>query len=303
MEKTFETLLQTVVVVGSANLDLVVYTSRTPEPGETLIGDRFEEHPGGKGLNQAIASARQASTFFVGAIRKDGAGRTLGDALERARVGITHLELVDGASGVAVINVVSGGENSITVIPGANDEVTAEAARMALDTMRPRAVVTQLEVPLDTVAAAAAWAQDHGARWIFNPSPLGRFTEAPADHPIRQLLSTANPLIVNADEGRGVLGPDTWGADRSIEEVAIELSALATSVVVTDGPRGAYVGDREELTFLPAESVQAIDTTGAGDAFAGTLAARLVHGHSLLDSARHAGAAAAAVVATARVDR
>ena len=290
-----------VVVVGSANLDLVVQAQRAPEPGETVLGERLTEHPGGKGLNQAVAAARHAPTALVGVLGSDRAGEVLRSALSDATVDMTHLRTSVAESGVAIVNLAADGENSITVISGANTELTAAETTAALDALRPVVVVTQLETPLGSVVAAARWAQLHGARWVFNPSPVTRLTEADAADEIHVLLTTADPLIVNAGEGRSIMGDGVAAA--SPEGVAAGLARRVTSVVVTDGSRGAWVGDSTGLTLVAAPRVRAVDTTGAGDSFAGTMAALLASGASLEEAADAATTAAAAVVSSERSDR
>jgi len=159
-----------VAVVGSANLDLVVYAARSPEPGETVMGDDLEEHPGGKGLNQALAAALHAPTAFVGAVGSDHAADVLLAALTGAGVETSFVRRTAGKSGVAVVNLAADGENSITVIAGSNGDVTADETTRALDALQPRIVVTQLETPVSAVVAAAQWAAAEGARWSSTPA-------------------------------------------------------------------------------------------------------------------------------------
>lgn len=291
-----------VAVVGSANLDLVVHAARPPEPGETVMGDELTEHPGGKGLNQALAAARLAPTAFVGALGNDHAADVLLAALTSSGVETAFVRRTRGASGVAVVNLAPDGENSITVMAGSNGEVSAEETIRALTALRPRIVVTQLETPVDAVVAAADWAAAHGARWVFNPSPVEQFTDAPVDHPVRTVFATADPLIVNAGEGRGILSLFGSPAE-DVSEVVDRLATLVRSVVLTDGSRGAYVSDSSGTQFVRATPVVTVDTTGAGDSFAGTLAARLVAGATLADAAASASEAAARTVAVRRSDR
>lgn len=293
-------LVGSVVVVGSANLDLVVHAERAPLPGETVLGYRLTEHPGGKGLNQAIASAAYAPTALVGAVGRDRAGGVLRTALTESGVDLDRLRTPEGASGMAVVNVAADGENSITVISGVNDMLTRDDTLSALDALQPRVVVTQLETPLPTVVAAARWAEAHSSRWVFNPSPLDRLLDADHADEIHDVLPLADPLIVNAAEGRKLLGaPD----DTTPQHVARDLARSVTSVVVTDGGRGAWVGNAENLVLVPAPVVKAVDTTGAGDSFAGTMAALLAVGSRLEAAATAATAAAAVVVSTSRADR
>lgn len=293
---------QGVAVVGSANLDVVVRSARQPQPGETLMGDSLEHHPGGKGLNQAIAAARFAPTAFVGAVGADAAGETLASCLTDHGVDTRQLQRVAGSSGTAIITVAtSTGENSIVVVDGANAALTRSQVESALAAARPRVVVAQLEVPAPAVAAAAEWAQAHGSRFVFNPSPIERLTEsAPAD-PIRGVVALADPLIVNRGEGLGILAEG--GGSATAEEVAIALAGIARSVVVTDGPHGAHVVADGRHHFVEPTAVAAVDTTGAGDSFAGTVAGLISAGAPLPEAAATAAAVAAEVVATPRAHR
>lgn len=297
-EHTIETSRRSeVVVVGSANSDYVVYAHRLPRPGETVLGDGFERHAGGKGLNQAVAAAGIARTAFVGTIGDDAAGEELRSALRDVGVDTSHLRVGTAATGIAVVHVSADAENSITVIAGANDDVDGDQVFAALDALTPRVVVTQLETPLEVAVATARWAESRGARWMLNPSPIDRLTRAAPDHPLRALVTRADPLIVNAGEARAILDAD----DRmTAADAAVALSSTVASVVVTDGSRGCHAGTVAEMTAVAAERVAAVDTTGAGDAFAGVLAARLATGATLAAAAREASHAAALVVSASR---
>ena len=289
-----------VAVVGSANLDYVVHVRRPPAPGETVLGKRLSTYPGGKGLNQAVAAAAIVRTALVGAVGNDPAGDQLRRALNQVHVDTRFLHSVREASGVAIVHVFDGAENSITVIPGANESLTADDTTAALAVLRPRIVISQLEVPLESAIATAHWAKQNNARWILNPSPLDRLINASPTQTIRSLLRSADPLIVNAAEASALLRTPTGATFR---ELADELTSHALSVVVTNGALGSYVGDISELILVPADPVQVVDTTGAGDAFAGTLAGHLSAGKDLATAARLASRSAARIVATPRSDR
>lgn len=291
-----------VAVVGSANLDVVVRAQQQPAPGETVLGETIENHPGGKGLNQAIAAARFAHTTFVGSVGTDPSAEALLDCLKEYGVDTRHVREVDGSSGTAIITVVSGsGENSIVVLDGANAFVTRIQVEDALETAQPVAVVAQLEIPTAAVVEAAEWADSNGCRFVFNPSPIERLTDAHPADPIRSILRWADPLIVNTGEGIGILGAGE--VHTTAEDVAIALSGIARSVVVTDGSRGAHVVVNGIHHFIPPTAVKAVDTTGAGDSFAGTVAALIANGDPLPEAAAHAATIAAEVVATPRSRR
>lgn len=291
----------TVAVIGSANLDVVVHCTRQPAPGETVLGHRIENHPGGKGLNQALAAAQFAPTTFIGAVGADDAGRALLASLERYGVDAQFTMSVPDTSGTALISVAATGENSIIVIPGANSSVTIDQALDGLNNTRPETVVAQLEIPAGIVVAAARWAVENDARFVFNPSPIEGLTDAGADDTIRSIVAAADPLIVNLGEGAGMLGINEAGA--SPRDVAIALARVARSVIVTDGSRGAHVVVEGSHEHIPTASVRAVDTTGAGDSFAGTVAALVSTGHNLADAAAIASRIASELVATPRSNR
>jgi len=262
-----------VVVVGSANLDLVATGARIPAPGETVLGSTYAEFPGGKGLNQAVAAARAgARTALVACVGFDAAADRLLEVAAQAAVDTTHVRRVgDLPTGRALITVDDGGENAIVVVPGANAAVAGDAAP-------PGAVVlAQLEIPLDAVVTAFTAARAAGARTILNPAPS---TPLPA-----ALLPATDIVVPNEHEVERLGGVDAL------------LAAGVQTVIVTRGEHGVTVvtggrGEREEWTAPPFE-VDALDTTGAGDAFCGTLAAALAAGAALPDAVRRASAAGA----------
>jgi ribokinase len=291
-----------VAVVGSANLDIVMAVDHFPAPGETLLGRRLSQVAGGKGLNQAVAAARHCSTAFVGCVGDDEAGDVLRGQLEQAGVDTSQVSRVDEATGRAFIQVVPDGENTIVVMALANRRLSPDAVESALDTLKPSVVLTQLEIPLESVEAVASWATAHGARFLLNPSPM-------RDLP-RRLLRECDPLVVNTGEARSLLGdaqPEGAPAAASVDHAANlagRLAELVRSVAVTDGPRGVTVATaRGEVVHIEGIQVSPVDTTGAGDEFAGALAAAVAMGDSLVSAAEKANQAAARIVALPRSQR
>lgn len=289
-------IVKRVVVVGSANADLVVEVPRRPGGGETLIGSELRTLPGGKGANQAAAAARAgADTSFVGCVGKDGNGALLRGQLLAAGVDVTSLEEVDAATGTAIILLTPDGENSIVVSPGANSAFDRAAAERLAPVWRSAAVVVlSLEIPHETAFHVAASAAASGSRVLLNA--------APAIAVRREVLQCCDPLVVNEHEAREVLGaaendPDASDYARLARRL---LLAGARSVVVTLGADGAIVAEgpaaAPELVSVPAYRVEAVDTTGAGDAFVGAAAAELARGCSLLDAVRFATAVSAVSV-------
>jgi ribokinase len=267
-----------VAVVGSVNLDLVATTHRLPGPGETVAGTGYAEHAGGKGLNQAVAAARSgASVALIAAVGDDDAGRRLRAVAEAEGIDVSMIDIVPGPTGRALITVDDRAENSIVVVPGANAFVRADAPGDA------RIVVAQLEIPIDTVIAAFRSARGHGGRTILNPAPAQRLPD--------ELLAVCDVIIPNEHELARIGGPDTLFG-RGVSAVVTTMGAAGVSVAeMVDGVVDAW----EQAAF----DVTPIDTTGAGDAFCGALAARLAAGAGLREAVRYAAAAGALATTTA----
>ena len=267
-----------IVVVGSANLDLVVEVDQIPAVGETVMGGDLRRIPGGKGANQAVAAARLGrDVAMVGRLGADEGGEILRAALTADGVDTTRLITTDETpNGVALIAVGSDGDNAIVVSPGANARVTPADVEAAADMLRD-AVVTllQLEIPLDAVTAAAVAAE---GTVILNPAPA---VPLPAS-----LLSRVDILVPNQTELATLAGHD--GPINA--EIAARLAPTLPSpaVVVTLGADGALVVDRGVATHVPAPTVTPVDTTAAGDSFCGALADALVRGETLIDATQWA---------------
>ncbi|MFG3166675.1 ribokinase [Streptomyces sp. NPDC048200] len=279
------------LVVGSANADLVVRVERRPAAGETVLGSDLVVHPGGKGANQAVAAARLgARTALLARVGDDGHGRLLLDAQRAAGVDTVGV-LVGGApTGVALITVDPSGDNSIVVSPGANGRLAPEDVRAAGSLFHASRVVSaQLEIPLETVVEVVRSLAE-GGRLVLNPSP-------PRPLP-SEVLAACDPLIVNEHEARVIAGDDLGD---SPEDWATALLALGPrSVVITLGAAGALVAERAgSRVRVPSARVAAVDTTGAGDAFTAALAWRLGRGESLPEAAGYAARVGAAAVTRA----
>jgi ribokinase len=241
-----------VVVVGSVNMDLVTTCFRLPAPGETVLGEQHAIIPGGKGANQAIAAARSgAQSWLVGAVGNDSYGALLRANLSNSGVHDNHLRTAAGPSGIATISVDNAGENNIIVIGGANRTFTALTdADLAL-IADCDVLLCQLELPLHVVAEATRHARLHETTVMLNPSPV-----QPLD---RALLGNVDVLVANQDEC-AQLGHRALGAVRH--------------VVTTMGARGVHYRGPGGFTLdVRAPKVDTVDTTGAGDAFTGALAA------------------------------
>ena len=271
-----------IVVAGSANMDLVGLAERLPLPGETVLGDDFIMTPGGKGANQAIAAARAGGrTVLLGAIGSDAFGVTINARLTSAGVDTGQVRTSYGTSGVAVIMVDRSGENSILVAPGANSSFRGLTADEERAIAEGEVLLCQLEIPIETVIAAARAARAAGTRTILNAAPARAL---PAE-----LLDNVDLLVVNQLEAQAITGRDD-------PDVAA-LLALVPRVVLTLGGAGSRYADRDGANeHVPAYPVKVVDTTAAGDAFTGALAVAWGEGRPLVEAVRWANAAGAACV-------
>ena len=251
-----------VVVVGSANLDLVAAVDELPRPGETVRAGTYAEHAGGKGLNQAVACARMgARTAFIGCIGDDPAGTALRAVLDAEGIHIGGLTVVDEPTGRALVLVDARGENSIVVVPGANAHL-GPAAATALPAAR--VVLVQLEIPLATVAAVAAAARRAGALVVLNPAPAAPLPD--------DVLACVDVVTPNAGELAAI------GGTARLHEAGV------ATVITTRGAGGVELSEAGIVTRLDAHPVSPVDTVGAGDAFSGALCAGLAAGDTLHDA-------------------
>lgn len=287
-----------IVVVGSLNADLTIYCERLPQPGETVHGNGFAVNPGGKSANQAVAAGRLGGhVSLVGAVGDDANGNMLQASVAGAGVDVGHVRASSEPTGVAVIAVDAHGENNIIICAGANGTLSPADVAGAADVLDGAAVVSLcLEVAMPTVLAAAQAGHDAGATVLLNLSP---YAHIPAE-----LAELTDVLLVNAHEAALFLGPGASvpGADahaaqwdtvrerfagRGIRQVLVTLGAHGSVVLDSEAPPGA------EVTFVAPTRVDAVDTTGAGDAFTGAVAVRLAAGDALAEAAAFASVAAA----------
>lgn len=297
-----------IVVVGSLNADLTIYCQRLPLPGETVHGTGFAVNPGGKSANQAVAASLLGGTVsLVGAVGDDAYGTMLKASTSAAGVDISHVRTSTAeATGIAVIAVDSRAENSIIISAGANGTLAPLDVTASADAFAGASVVCLcLEVSLKTVVAAARSGHGAGATVLLNLSPYGEIPQ--------ELADLADILLVNAHEASLFLGDagtsdagitdsgpgtDRWDTDhwdrvrtrfaeRGLQRVLVTLGASGSVVLDSLAPAG------RKVTGIAPTKVQAVDTTGAGDAFTGAVAARLAVGQSLAEAAAFASVAAA----------
>jgi ribokinase len=264
-------------------MDLVASVPRQPQRGETLTGTGFATYLGGKGLNQAVAARRMGATVaLVGRVGADDFGQRIKDALQTESIDAVYVQADQQPTGTALILVEERGDNSIVVIPGANGALTPSDIDRAAELIGAASVLLlQLEVPIATTLRAAEIAQAAGTTVILTPAPAQPLPPA--------LLAATDVLVPNQIEVVQVSGTD---ADPATAARAL-LAQGCRAVVVTLGAQGALLVTPDGEQPIPPLPVTAVDTVGAGDAFAGALAASLAEGHELATALRYAGAAGA----------
>jgi ribokinase len=262
-----------IAVIGSANTDLTTFTDVFPRPGETLFGKDFAMGFGGKGANQAVAARLcGAEVSMVAKVGGDLFGRATIENFASFGIDTTHVRVIDDApTGVAPIFVGPDGQNRIIVVKGANDRLTpADVDAAAQDLREVDAIILQFEIPLETVYHTIRFARAHQIRCIVNPAPA-----VPAE---LAALTGADLFIPNESEAEQITGlPVHSQADASACAAAL-LAKGFPRVVITLGARGSLVADAAGQRLVPAFAVESIDTSGAGDAFIGSLAAFLAEG-------------------------
>ncbi len=278
-----------IVVVGSINLDLVAAADHIPQVEETIIGDSFKTFYGGKGANQAVAAARLGyPVAMVGNVGDDAFGAQLRTGLEDAGVNTKYVNTVEGASGVALITTGARGENSIVVVPGANGQLTPNLLEKAAPLLEGAGfLLAQLEIPLETVEYLAQFAERHGIPLMLDPAPARELSG--------KLLRRLSWITPNETETAALLGIGSKNGDQDSYAMAeLLLDRGPKNVMLKLGSRGCLLAQGTlAKERVPAFSVDAADTTGAGDAFNAGFAVALMRGSAVVRSAVFASAVAA----------
>lgn len=255
--------MKKVVVIGSLNMDLVAYCKVAPKGGETLFGNEFSQIPGGKGANQAVAIGKLGNNVtMLGKVGDDIFGRELISSLKNSGVGTSFIEFGSKSTGIANITVEENGQNRILVIAGANGEVDKEYIDRHLDVIKNcDIVVTQLEIPVDTVEYALKKARELGKTTILNPAPATKLSS--------EIIKNSDIIIPNESELSVITEMPTENI-KEIQRAGEKLLELGVSnLIITLGSKGSLHLNKEKMTHHSAYKVVAVDTTAAGDSFIG----------------------------------
>ncbi|HEY8390066.1 MAG TPA: ribokinase [Clostridia bacterium] len=278
-----------IFVVGSVNMDIVINVDRMPKNGETISGYGFMTNPGGKGANQAVASAKMGTqTFMVGCIGNDVFGQELNQALIGYGVNTDFLTKTQGASGIAVI-VVENGDNRIILDAGANHKITKEMVDKALEpAQKGDIVICQLEIPLDIVEYTLKTAKQKELITILNPAPAVKLG--------KKILSNCDIIVLNETECEILAGvyPNNEGDYKKAYQIFSNFGI--TTLIITLGSKGSVLLQKDVIEYIPAQKVKALDTTSAGDTFLGSLASELSKGKTMVEAMQWGSKASALTV-------
>lgn len=255
--------MKKVVVVGSINMDLVTRCKRAPKGGETLFGEEFSQVPGGKGANQAVAIGKLGTNvIMLGKIGKDSFGKDMLVSMEKNGVNIQHIEEGEKATGIAKIIVEESGQNRILVVAGANSEVDKEYVDRHLAAIKESdIVVTQLEIPIETVEYTLKKAKEFGKITILNPAPARELSD--------EIIKNSDFIIPNESELALITGMAVE-TEEEIKKAGKKLLDMGVkNLIITLGSKGSLHLNRDKCEFHSAYKVKAIDTTAAGDSFIG----------------------------------
>jgi ribokinase len=279
-----------ILVIGSSNTDLVAHTNVTPKPGETVLGAEFYVNAGGKGANQAVGAARLgADVTFCCMTGEDDYGRAANVLLDNEGIDTTYIfSTPDSPSGVAIIIVDSKGENSIVVASGANLKITPDDINKIDNFKDFDIVLTQLEIPVDTVEHIGYLCKKYGVKFVLNPAPAQKLSP--------ELMSCVDIITPNETEAELITGIRIVSEESAVKAAKAMCGMGIKTVIITLGNKGALVYENDKWEIIPAFKVKAVDTTAAGDIFNGALCVGMSEGKTIYEAVRFAQAASSIAV-------
>lgn len=277
-----------IIVVGSINMDMVVHVAKRPAKGETVLGNHFITAPGGKGANQAYAAAKLGGDVtFLGALGQDVFRKTLMEQLVSVNINTEHMyNSPETPTGIALITIDYEGDNSIVVAPNANNDLTPDYLRKNEAVFRKaKLLIIQLEIPIETVVEAVNIAKKHGLQVLLDPAPVRELPEDLYPH-----IDFLTPNQTEIEQLTGVKVEDTASAKVAATHL---LDRGVKTVFSKMGDRGVTVVNKNIVKYMEGYPVKAIDTTAAGDAFAGAVALSIVQGNNIFEAGHFGNAVAA----------
>ncbi|WP_235846989.1 ribokinase [Neobacillus soli] len=281
--------MKKILVIGSLNMDLVAHVPHLPHPGETISSIKFQQSPGGKGANQAVAAAKLGGNVaMIGRVGADDHGQMLLNNLRQAGVDVTGIRQ-EGTTGMAFINVSKDGENHIILVPGANHKVSRADIDDSIHLIQAcDFIIMQLEIPLDVVDYVLTIASEHQKEVILNPAPGQPLST--------KMLGMVHTLIPNETELQQLTGMPVTTIDEIVAAALVLKTSGVARIIVTMGEKGSLLLNEELQVHIPAVKVIPVDTTAAGDAYIAAFAVGLTKGLSDSESAEFATLVSAIVV-------
>jgi ribokinase len=267
-----------VTVVGSLNYDLIIEQDRVPRLGETFRGNDLKTAAGGKGANQAAQCGKLGlNTYLVGCVGNDIFADTLLTSLKESNVNTSYIKTSDTKTGMGIVQVMPDGDYFSTILPGANYRITKEDILKAEEIIsQSKIVILQFEIPKELIELTISLANKHNCYIIFNPAPVNEIKE--------DYLNMVDCLVLNETEAEFFYGKEVNSVNHALDACEAMYPRIKDRIIITLGEKGSVYFDGQSKDHIPAETVNAVDATGAGDSFIGALAYSIYHDYKITDA-------------------